>query len=124
MRLLLDTHTYLWARHSPNRLTTSQREAIIDPGNDVLVSAVVVAELAIKSSVGELHGVEPFLADPTAGGTYTDLPLTSGHAALLRELPFHHRDPFDRMLIAQTISEGGTLVTVDQAIAQYDVPVL
>lgn len=124
MRLLLDTHVYLWARHDPDRLTPVQRDAIIDPDNDVLVSAVVIAELSIKSSIGKLQGAEAFIADPTADGAFTELPLSSQHAALLHTLPFHHQDPFDRMLVAQGIVEGGTLVTSDQAIRQYDVEVL
>ena len=124
MKLLLDTHIYLWARQSPDRLGALQRDAIADPANDVFVSAIVVAELSIKASLGKINGVEPFLADPTAGGSYDELPFATTHAAMLRELPFHHRDPFDRMLIAQAIGEQATLVTADQAIRQYAVRVL
>lgn len=124
MRLLLDTHIYLWARYSPDRLGAQQRDAIADPANDVLVSAVVIAELAIKASLGKIKGVEPLVADPSADGSYAELPFTAAHAALLRELPFHHRDPFDRMLVAQAIGEHATLVTADQMIQQYAVRVL
>lgn len=124
MRLLLDTRIYLWARHDPERLTAARRDAIVDPSNDVLISAVVIAELSIKSSLGKLAGADPFITDPTAGGSFTELPLAAKHAALLRTLPFHHRDPFDRMLIAQAVEEQATLVTSDAAIRQYDVRVL
>ena len=123
MRLLLDTHVLLWWATASTRLDTDLREVIDDGANDVHLSAVSAAEIAIKSSVGKLEfpldllGTEP-------GSGFTELPLTSRHAAALVELPMLHRDPFDRMLIAQARVEALTFVTADPRCRAYDVPVL
>ena len=120
MRLLLDTHVLLWWLMDDPKLSDGLRSAIADGGNEVFVSSISVAEIAIKQSRDKLqapHGLLLLLAE--AG--FVELPLTAVHAAILRELPWHHRDPFDRMLVAQAQVEGLSLATADSAIGTYDV---
>lgn len=119
--LLLDTHLLLWAAGEPGKLTTQARETLIDPNNTLVFSAVSIWEVAIKNGLGRAD----FRADPrhlrrglsTAG--YVELPLTGEHAVAVSQLPPIHRDPFDRILIAQAIVEGMTLLTADPVVAQY-----
>lgn len=127
MRLLLDTQIFLWSLGQVARLPPVAREAIEAVDNAVLVSAVVIWEIAIKASVGrlELAAVDlrrlPRLIE-TSG--FAELPVLARHAAGVQALPWHHRDPFDRLLVAQARDEGLTLVTVDPAMRAYDVAVL
>ncbi|WP_442510933.1 type II toxin-antitoxin system VapC family toxin [Novipirellula sp. SH528] len=109
MRLLLDTDVVLWWLDDPNLLSDDARDAIAEPGNDVLVSSVVAWEIAIKRSLGKLTApadIAPAIVD--AG--LEELPVWFAHAWSVETLPAHHRDPFDRMLIAQANEEGCTLV--------------
>lgn len=120
MRLLLDTHALLWWLSDWDRIAESTREAIADPGNEVFVSAVSGWEIAIKKAKGRL--VAPGnLATVVEEKGFTHLPLTFEHAEGTAALPNHHRDPFDRMLIAQARAEGLVLVTRDARISLYDV---
>jgi len=127
LRLLLDTQIFLWSLDRVARLPSVAREAIEAADNAVLVSAVVIWEIAIKASVGRLELPPadlrrlPRLIE-TAG--FTELPVLARHAAGVQGLPWHHRDPFDRLLVAQARDEGLTLVTVDPVIRAYDVLVL
>lgn len=122
MRLLLDTHTVIWWLVDAPELS-DQTKALIDEEPEVYVSAATVWELAIKQAIGKLK--EPAdLPERVRDGEFRELAITSEHAILAGRLPLIHRDPFDRMLVAQARCEGLTLVTSDGAIQKYDVPVL
>jgi len=121
MRLLVDTHVLLWAAAQPQRLPASFRRQLESPGSEVLFSAASIWELAIKLQIGRLSlGVTPEeLAESAALRGFQELPVTAAHAAGVRRLPLHHRDPFDRLLVAQAIHEPARLLTVDRVLAQY-----
>jgi len=127
MRLLLDTHMFLWFLSEESRIPEETREAIESSENSVLVSAASVWEIAVKASIGRLKIARtdvmklPALIDASG---FDELPVRARHAAAVGALPMHHRDPFDRLLIAQTRTEGLALVTIDPAIRRYDVETL
>ena len=122
MRLLLDTVTIIrWLEASP-RLSAEAREAIVE-GYEVYVSAVSAVEIAAKTAIGKLHTPDDFTKQ-VAEKSMIELPLTVRHGLAMKDLPLHHRDPFDRMLIAQARCEGLTIVTSGRAFAAYDVPIL
>ena len=123
MRLLLDTHALLWWLTDDPRLTDRAREAIADPASSVFVSAAVAWEIAIKQALGRLEPPED-LSVRLARERFEELAITIVHALRAAELPPHHGDPFDRVLVAQAELEGLTLVTRDPRIAQYGVAVL
>ena len=119
MKLLLDTHIYLWALSEPNRLSQKQVIAMEDPTNTVYVSSISITEIAIKASLGKLELVfDPLDAAEKSG--FEMLDFSAKDALLLKDLPFHHRDPFDRMLIAQAISRKLIIATQDSFFDQYD----
>lgn len=120
MRLLLDTHALIWAARAPDRLSDAAVAAISDPDNDVYVSAVTGWEVAIKRARGRLRfpDVDRTMLDALQ---MTELPVSLAHAAEAGSLPGHHRDPFDRMLVAQARVDGLSLVTRDQAMEPYEV---
>jgi len=121
MRLLLDTHVLLWWLADDHRLSAEHRVLIADASNVVLVSAMTIAEIAIKTSLGKLEAPDDLLPTLETGG-FDELPFESRHADLLRKLPWHHRDPFDRMLIAQAIAEQLTVLTAaDPHFAAYGI---
>ena len=120
MRLLLDTHTFLWWLSDWERISESARAAIADPNNEVLVSAVTGWEIGIKKARGRLVAPDN-LAAVVEEKRFEHLSLTFVHAERAAALPPHHRDPFDRMLIAQAQAEGLVLVTRDSRIADYEV---
>lgn len=123
MRLLLDSHTLLWAVTDPGKMKLATRQYVEDLSNDVYVSAASLWELQIKAGKGKLTLPAGFShAIPRLG--FVQLPITFQHADAIRHLPLHHQDPFDRMLVAQAIVEGLTLVTRDGWIQRYPVPVL
>ena len=122
MKLLLDTHAVLWWQADDSRLSAPARRAIAT-ADIVWVSAASAWEVAIKAALGRLRAEEPF-AVTVAADDFTELPVTLAHAARLQALPSHHADPFDRMLVAQAMVEGATLVTRDAALGAYGVPVL
>ena len=122
-RLLLDSHTLLWALEGGRRLNTETYQAIHDADNEIFVSVATVWELAIKRESGRLQAPDDLESAVKAQG-YASLPITFRHAESAASLPSPHRDPFDRMLIAQAQTEGLTLVTDDSHIARYDVPIM
>ena len=125
-RLLLDTHSLLWVAEGGGRLRPNTLGAINDLANEVYVSAVNIWEIAIKLTSGGIlpvHDLEVVLR-AVVRYSFRELSMTFRHAALAGRLPLHHRDPFDRMLIAQAQVEGLTLVTDDSEIARYHVPIL
>ena len=124
MKLLIDTHILLWMAGEPERLSPSAAAALVDPANEVFVSAVSVWEIAIKRALGRLMFPLERLDALLAEMVVEVLDLTAAHAVAAGSLPRHHDDPFDRALVAQARTEGMTLVSVDQAVARYDVPVL
>lgn len=118
-RYLLDTHILLWALSNDRRLSESHR-SIFAEGEDVVVSAITVLEIAIKKSLGKLTlpiDLDDFLRERGV----PVLAMNERHAARVEHLPFHHSDPFDRVLVAQAQIEGLTLVTTDANISRYDV---
>lgn len=120
MRLLADSHVLIWWMENPSLLTPAARAAIADPGNEVFMSAASIWELGLKVAKGKLRLPDNFVPLLRAGG-FTDLPIQARHAERSLNLPAVHGDPFDRMLIAQALEEGLTLVSCDQWIAGYGV---
>lgn len=122
MRLLLDTHAFIWAASDPERLSSDAASAVREPANDVFLSAVSGWEIAIKRARGRIRFPDVD-RELLALLRVVELPVTLRHAAELGRLPAHHRDPFDRMLIAQARTDDLTVVTRDGAFAAYDVAV-
>lgn len=120
MTLLLDTHVFLWWLDDPLLISPTARRAIGNRRNTVYVSAVVVWEIVIKRALGKLDAPEDLEA-AMAANRFLPLPVTVPHVLAVRSLPDFHRDPFDRMLIAQARHEGMKLVSRDPQIARYDV---
>lgn len=123
MRLLLDSQVVLWSLQSPERLPPRALTAITDPLNSVDVSVASLWELAIKQSVGKLT-VDGDLREHLTLQSFSELPVLGEHAMTVQHLPLHHRDPFDRLIIAQAMCEGLTIITGDRAFTAYDVPIL
>jgi PIN domain nuclease of toxin-antitoxin system len=125
VKLLLDTQVLLWAAGNSKRLTASARKLLNAPGNDLWFSAVSLWEITIKNSLGRKDfRVEPrVLRRGLLDNGYTELAITSQHAVSVEGLPDIHRDPFDRLLLAQALSEGITLVTADALLATYPGPI-
>ena len=125
MKLLLDTQILLWAAGQPDRLSSAARRQLNNPKNELLFSAASLWEIAIKNSVGRADfRVEPrLLRRGLLDNGYTELPITSEHAVGIDALPGLHKDPFDRILLAQAMVEGITLVTADAQLARYPGPV-
>jgi PIN domain nuclease of toxin-antitoxin system len=122
VKLLLDTHAVLWWQAEDRRLSKAARKAIAT-ADVVWVSAASGWEVAIKTALGRLRLTEPFAAT-LAADDFTELPVTLTHAARLVALPNLHADPFDRLIVAQALVEGATLVSKDEALGAYGVPVL
>lgn len=123
MNLLLDTHILLWWLDDNASLSVNAREAIADTSNLVIVSAAVIWEIRIKQAIGKLK-IAPNFYDVIKEQGFEMLPITSDHAYGVGDLPKHHRDPFDRLLIAQAILEGFTIVTHDAIFNNYPIPIL
>lgn len=121
MTLSLDTHTFLWWLEDPQLLSKAARKAIGDGKNTVYVSAAVVWEIAIKRALGKLEAPDDLEA-AMAANRFLPLPVTIPHALAVATLPPHHRDPFDRLLIAQASHEGFKFVSRDGYVARYGVP--
>jgi PIN domain nuclease of toxin-antitoxin system len=125
MKLLLDTHILLWAAGEPDRLPVEARSLIADDENELLFSAASLWEVAIKSGLGR----EDFVADARLlrrgllDNGYGELPVASAHAVAVADLPPIHRDPFDRLLVAQAMVEGVTLLTADEMMGRYPGPI-
>lgn len=125
MKLLLDTHLLLWAAGSPDRLPAPARVLIEDPRNELVFSAVSLWEIAIKRGLGrrDFHVDPRVLRRGMLDNGYSELAITSEHAIATESLPPLHKDPFDRILVAQSMVEGFTLLTVDPLVARYPAPV-
>lgn len=125
MRLLLDTHLLLWLAGLPHRLSAEALALINDPTNQLLFSAVSIWEVAIKSALkrADVRADPRRLHRRLLDAGYIELPVTSLHAVTIDSLPLLHTDPFDRLLLAQAISEGIVLVTADAQLAAYPGPV-
>ena len=125
MKLLLDTQLLLWAASEPMRLKLATRRLLEDPNHDLLFSAASIWEVSIKASLGRDDcDVDPrVLRRGLLDNGYTELPVTGAHAAAVLDLPPHHRDPFDRLLVAQAQVEGITLLTADATVARYPGPI-
>ena len=125
MKLLLDTHLLLWAASEPKRIPKSARILIEDLENEVMFSAASLWEITIKRGLGRPN----FRVDPRVlrrallDNGYSELPITSEHVIHIEQLPPKHKDPFDRVLIAQAVVEGITLLTNDQKLVAYPGPI-
>jgi PIN domain nuclease of toxin-antitoxin system len=120
MRLLLDTHVLLWWMFDHPRLTPDLKALVADDSNNVLVSSVSAFEITTKQALGKLEVPDDLDVQIEASG-FTDLPLTIRHGLAAGRLPLHHRDPFDRLLVAQAQCDDLTLVTADGKLRAYDV---
>jgi PIN domain nuclease of toxin-antitoxin system len=121
-KVLVDTHAVLWWLSDDAALSVAAREALADPANEPLVSAASVWEIAIKRALGKLTAPDD-LPDLIDGEGFSWLPITPRHAWQVRELPAHHRDPFDRLLIAQAMTEQLPIITADKRFDDYAVEI-
>lgn len=125
MKLLLDTQLLLWAAGQPRRLSPAARKLLADPDHELLFSAASLWEISIKNSLGR----DDFRVEPTVlrrgllDNGYSEVAITSQHAVSVGGLPPIHKDPFDRLLLAQALCEGITLLTTDALLARYAGPV-
>jgi PIN domain nuclease of toxin-antitoxin system len=127
VKLLVDTHVVLWAALEPERLSPACRSALEDGGNEVSVSVVSAWEIAIKQSLGKLTlslPAEQWLPEVLRKTGFDPLAVELAAALRVRSLPWHHRDPFDRLLIAQAIETGLTVATRDERFAAYGLSIL
>ena len=127
MRVLVDTHTWLWMLTNPQRLPATTRDTVGDPGTEVLLSAASAWEIAIKYRLGRLPLPEApttYVPSRVAATGSTALAIDHAHGLRAGELPDHHRDPFDRLLVAQAQILGVPLVSGDRALSAYDVKLL
>ena len=124
MRVLLDTHVLLWSYIEPNRLSGTASTALLDASVTKLVSPASYWEIAIKVSVGKYslnESIQDFVQHAVIDNGFQILPIEPRHAAALIGMPFVHRDPFDRLLIAQAMVEGLSLVSTDAVFDQYQI---
>ena len=118
MKLLLDTQIYLWVLDDSPRLSERAR-ALIQAADQVLISAATIWEAAIKNALGKLRVDPALLVAEIARSGFTELPILARHAAAVSALPMHHKDPFDRLLIAQALTEPARLLTADSILQSY-----
>jgi PIN domain nuclease of toxin-antitoxin system len=118
MRLLLDTHVFLWAVTANKRLKPSTRE-FLSQADAVYVSAASIWETAIKARLGKIEADVTYLVDAIEGSGFQELPVSARHTAAVAKLPLHHSDPFDRLLLAQAFLEPLRLVTADPVLMAY-----
>lgn len=125
MKLLLDTHLLLWAAGEPRRLSKQARALIDNPDNELLFSAASLWEVAIKRGLGrkDFKVDARLLRRGLLDNDYRELPIISDHVVATESLPLIHRDPFDRILVAQATVEGITLLTIDSLVSQYPGPI-
>ena len=124
MKLLLDTHTFIWFVMGDRQLSLPARQLIEDQFNDKFVSPATIWEMAIKHSLGKLNLQQPFrsfIEQHLAGNGFDILAISNEHIFTVAGLPYHHRDPFDRMLIAQSLTEQFPLISVDTLFDRYAV---
>ena len=124
MRILLDTHTFLWWINNDAQLSNTARQLIGEAANEILISTVTGWEIAIKAQLGKLTvaaELDPFITAQITQNYFTLLPIKWNHALHIYTLPLYHRDPFDRMLVVQSQLEQIPILTIDSLITQYDV---
>ena len=127
MNLLLDTHIFIWWAINPRKLSPTTYAALQNQNNILVLSVVSIWEMQIKENTGRLTlplPVKMFVKTQTIDSNIEILPVLEPHIWALKDLPFIHKDPFDRLLAAQTIVEQYKLVTVDRSLMQYPVPLL
>lgn len=127
MNILLDTHAFLWWIADDQRLSQAARDAIANPDSEVLVSAASAWEIAIKAGIGRIalsESASRFVPKHLERNGFVSLPIQLEHALAVEELPRYHKDPFDRLLVAQSQAERLTLVTDDPLIQRYNVQTL
>lgn len=123
MRLLVDTHILLWSAQNPERLSDTVKNTLLSPVNTLYFSIISLWEMATKKRIGKLT-LEDGFTESLLASDYRMLDLTLTHIECYESLPFHHRDPFDRMLIAQAQVESLTLVSHDKTLQQYEINLL
>jgi PIN domain nuclease of toxin-antitoxin system len=124
MRVLLDTHAFLWLVSDDSRLSQTARTVFLDNDNEILLSAVTGFECAVKYSLGKLHLAEPpalFIQRRIEANSFTVLGLSMDHTVRVADLPFHHRDPFDRLLIAQCLVDNLPILSADSQLSAYGI---
>jgi PIN domain nuclease of toxin-antitoxin system len=127
MKLLLDTHAFLWWESDPHLLSAAALAAFRNPGAELLLSVASAWEMQIKRQIGKLKLLRPLadvIADQQTNTSLRLVPVTFDHVLELDQLPLAHRDPFDRMLVAQARVEGATILSADAVFARYPVPVV
>ena len=124
MRLLLDTHALLWWLSDDLRLSRPARSAIADPANQLVASAAVGYEITYKQNLGRLPALPEMLPERLRREGIGTLPITLAHAIAAAALPGPHRDPWDRIMMAQALAEDCRVVTVDRIFSDYGVPIL
>lgn len=118
MRLLLDTHVFIWAVTDSRKLKAAARQQML-AADQIYVSAASIWEIAIKVRLGKIEGDPERLALAIEDSGFIELPVSARHAARVVQLPLHHHDPFDRLLVAQALSEPLLLLTADEVLARY-----
>ncbi len=127
VKLLLDTHAFLWWSGEPERLSDRAREACADAGNDLLLSVISILEIRVKLDAARLEidlPLEDMVRVHVNADRLTVLPVRASHVYAMQDLPRIHRDPFDRLLVAQAVVEDAALVSGDEAVARYPGKVL
>ncbi len=124
MKVLLDTCAFIWLVTDNPKLSELAKEIFLDEDNEILLSAVTGFEIAVKYSLGKLHLTEPpreFVIHRMNANALTELPVSMAHALALQNMPLHHKDPFDRLLIAQAMVNQIPLLSADQQLSVYDI---
>ena len=127
MRMLLDTNSFLWFIAGSDRLSTNAMDIIVDQNNDLFLSIASLWEIAIKASIGKLELLQSFdklIPDQLNKNDIDTLPIELNHLSELIQLPFHHRDPFDRLIIAQGMIESMPVISSDPAFKMYPVELI
>lgn len=127
MKVLLDTHTFLWFIEGDSRIGSNALREVLEPGNQRFLSIASLWEIAIKASTGKLRqhsSFERLVQMQVLGNAIDLLPISAKHLDLVQVLPFHHRDPFDRLLVAQALSENLVLLSRDRSLSAYGAQVL
>jgi PIN domain nuclease of toxin-antitoxin system len=124
VKILLDTHTFLWLMSDHQSLSATAKQIFLDNDNELLLSAVSGFEIAVKYGLGKLNLAEPpatFIRRRIENNGLLELPISMDHATQLQELPTHHRDPFDRLLVAQAMAEAIPMLTADKQLTAYPI---
>ena len=125
MKFLIDTHLLIWAASEPEKLSSQALSLMANPEHELLFSAASIWEIAIKNGLGrdDFKVDARLLRRGLLDNDYTELTITSAHAVFVESLPLIHKDPFDRILVAQASTEGFTLLTADTTVARYPGPI-